>query len=127
MSLEFVEAGIDFAVVESLCTLADRLEEQRLWVKLRVDAQDVEDDARSCAIVATTNDVAIADDEDELALVVVLKASERVDRAPERFFALRVTRDLAQDELVLQLRILLATELQRRQDYDNCHLRLKAK
>ena len=95
MSLEFVEAGIDFAVVESLCTLADRLEEQRLWVKLRVDAQDVEDDARSCAIVATTNDVAIADDEDELALVVVLKACKRIDRASEGLLVFRIARDLA--------------------------------
>ena len=127
MALEFVEAGIYFAVVESLCALADRLEEQRLRVELRINAQDVENDTRSRAIVATADDVAIADDEDELALVVVLKASERVDRAPERFFALRVTRDLAQDELVLQLRILLATELQRRQDYDNGQLRRKAK
>ena len=126
MSLEFVEAGINFAVVESLCALADRLEKQRLRVELRINAQDVENDTRSRAIVATTDDVAIADDEDELALVVVLKASERVDRAPERFFALRVTRYLAQDELVLQLRILLATELQRRQNYDNGQLRHEA-
>ena len=126
MALEFVEAGIYFAVVEGLCALADRLEEQRLRVELRINAQDVENDTRSRAIVATTDDVAIADDEDELALVVVLEASERVDRAPERFFALRVTRDLAQDELILQLRILLATELQRRQDYDNGQLRREA-
>ena len=116
MSLEFVEAGINFAVVESLCALADRLEEQRLRVELRINAQDVENDTRSRAIVATTDDVAIADDEDELALVIVVQSRQRVDRTTEGLLAFGITRDLAEHELVQHLGVPLRRQLESSQD-----------
>ena len=42
-----------------------------------------------------------ADEEEQLALVVVLELRERVDARPERLLALGIARDLADDKLVV--------------------------
>ena len=59
--------------------------------------------AQARAVHVATNDHTIADDEQQLALVVVLHLRERVDRLLERGVALRVTWHLTDDELVVVL------------------------
>ena len=103
MTFKLVETRVDFSVVELLGSLSDGLEQQRLWVQLRVDSEDVEDDSRGRSIVSTSDDVSVAENEHELPLVVVLESRERVERPSKGFLSLGVAGDLADDELVLEL------------------------
>ena len=116
MTFELVETGVDLAVVESLHTLSNRLHPERLRIQLRVDAKDVEDDAGCGAVVASTNNVTVADDEDELSLIVIVESRKRIDRTPQRLLAFGVTRNLTENELVEHFGITLAAELESGQD-----------
>lgn len=111
MTLELIESRVDLAVVERLGAFADRLEKKWFRIQLRVDAEDVQHDTGGCAIISATNDIPVADDEDQLTLVVILEGCEGVDRSSERVFTFCVTRDLTQNEFVLQFRLTLASEL----------------
>lgn len=116
MALELIQTGVNLPVVQLLRTLTNRLEQERLRIKLRVDTENIQDNARRGTVVTATDNIAVADDEDELSLVVVVQIGERVDGTPERIFAFSITGNLAQDELVEHLGIALATQLQRSQD-----------
>jgi hypothetical protein len=100
MSLEFVEPGVDFAVIQLLATLADAPEHQRLGVERRVNAENVEGDAWSRAIVSAADDIAVANEEQQLAFVVVFERGEGVNCTPKRFLSFRIARYLTYNELV---------------------------
>ena len=117
MAFELIQTRVHLAIVELLRPLADGLVQEWLRIELRVDSKDVEDNTGRGAVVTSSDDVPVADDEDQLALVVVVEVRERVDGTAERVLALGITRHLANDELVLQLRLTLARELKRSQDY----------
>lgn len=59
-------------------SITDRLEAERLRVDRRIRTKNVEDDLRSRSVVSTSDDHSIANDEEQLPLVVVLESSERV-------------------------------------------------
>lgn len=118
MALKLVEPRVDLSVVELARSFTDRLEQQGLWVKFGIDSEDIEDDTRGRPVVAATDDVAVADDKDQLSLVVIVEGGKRVDGPSERFFAFGITRHLAEYKLVLKLGRSLAGQLERSQDYD---------
>lgn len=117
MTLKFIQSRIDLAIVQCPISLTNTLEQQRLRVQLGVDSKNVQHDSRSGTIISTTDDVAIADDEDELALVVIIERSKRVDSPTERVLAFGVAWHLTKHKLVLKLRCALASELKSSQDY----------
>lgn len=80
VTFELVETGIDFTVVQLPGTLTDRLEQKRLGIQFGVDTENVKDDPGSCAIVASTDDVSVANEEHELSLVIIIESGEGVDR-----------------------------------------------
>ena len=101
-------------------TITDGLEAEWLGVDRRVGAEDVEHNARRGPVVSRPDNHAVlrstpislqpggnrierthADHEQQLPLVVVLEARERVNAVPERLLALGVARDLANDEFVV--------------------------
>lgn len=116
MTLKLVQTRVDLAVVELTRTLANGLVQKRLRIKLRVHTKNIEDDARRCAVVTCTDDVTVADDKDQLPLVIVVQRSEGVDGTPERLFAFGVARDLAQHEFVQHLGVPFRGELKGSQD-----------
>lgn len=116
VTFELVETRVDLSVVELLGSFSDGLEEQRLWIQLRVDSEDIEDDSRSRSIVSTSDDVSVAENEHELPFVVVLESRERVERSSKGFLSLGVAGDLADDELVLELGIPFRGELKSGED-----------
>jgi hypothetical protein len=118
VSFEFIETTVYLAVVECFGALADALEKERLGIDFGIHAEDIEGNSRCCTIVTTSNDVAVTDNEDELAFVVVVEGGKRVDRSAEGILAFRVTGNLAKYELILKLRVALSTELQCSQDYE---------
>ncbi|KAI3482061.1 hypothetical protein L1887_55325 [Cichorium endivia] len=113
VAFELVETRVDLGVVELLGTFGDGLEHERLGVDLGIDAEDVEHDTWRGTVVAAADDHAVADEEEELALVVVLEAGERVDGLAQLFFGFGVAGHLADDKLVLLLGRALGAELER--------------
>ena len=95
VAARLMQARVDLGHVVLLVAVADREEAERLGVDGRVGAEDVEHDLGRRAVVARTDNHAVADDHEELALVVVLELGERVDARPQRLLALGVARDLA--------------------------------
>ena len=116
MAFELIQTRVHLAIVELLRPLADGLVQEWLRIELRVDSKDVEDNTGRGAVVTSSDDVPVAYDEDKLPLVVVVQRGQRVDRATQGLLAFRVTRDLAEHELVQHLRIAFGRELQGGQD-----------
>lgn len=116
MAFKLVQARIDFPVIQRLGTLTNRFEQQRLRVELRVNAENVQNNSGRRTIVTTTDDIAIANDENQLAFVIIIESSKRINRAAQRVLSFCVTRHLTQDELVLKFRVAFTTELQRSND-----------
>ena len=116
MPLEFVQTRIYLPIIQRLTALTDTLEQERLRVDVRIHTENVEHDPWGRTIITRTDDVPVTDDENELALIVVVEGGEGVDSTPERVFAFGVTGDLGQDELVLEFRGGLRSELQGGED-----------
>jgi hypothetical protein len=116
VTFELRETTVHLAVVECFGAFACVLEKKRLGVDFGIHAGDVEGKPRRCAIATTTNDITLTDDEDELTLVIVVEGGEGVDCSGKEILAFHVTGNLAQHELMLELRIALSTELQCSQD-----------
>jgi len=90
VSLELVKSGVDLSIVELPGTFTDRLEQQGLGIEFRVDAENVQNNSRGRTIVAASNDISVANDKDQLALVIIIQCCKSVNRPPERFFPLSV-------------------------------------
>jgi hypothetical protein len=116
MPLELIKTRIDLAIIQRLRSFTHTLEQQGLHVEVGIHTENIENNPRRRPVVSATDDVTIADDENELALVVVVESSERVDSTSERVFAFGVARNLAEDELVLQFGRPLRTKLEGSQD-----------
>ena len=116
MTFELVQPRVNLPVVDLLRAFTNGLEHQGFRVQLRVDTEDVKNNTRSRTVVAASDNVTVADDEEKLPLVVVVQRGQRVDRATQGLLAFRVTRDLAEHELVQHLRIAFGRELQGGQD-----------
>lgn len=116
MALELIQPRVDLAVIQSLATLTNTPKQQRLRVDIRIHTENIENDPRSRTVVPTTDDVSIADNEDELPLIIIVERRERVDRTTKRIFAFGIARDLAQNELVLQFGIALRAKLKGSKD-----------
>ena len=136
MAFKLVQARIGLPVAELLRAFPDGLEHERLRVpRRRVNAHDVQDNVRRGSIVATTYNVAITGDEDQLPFIVVVQTSEQVDGGAQRVFALGIAWDLAEHEFDQSFRETLCPKLQRRQSYStrqtskalplHCHLHFK--
>lgn len=116
MTLKLIQPRVHLSVIELLGSLPDGFKQKRLRIQLGVDSEDVEHDPRRRAVVPASNDVAVAEDEHELPLVVVLERGERVERPAERLLAFGVAGDLADDKLVLKLRRAFRRELESGED-----------
>lgn len=103
MTSVLIQTSVDLTHVVLLQSLAEREERERLRVKVGINTQDVERNSRRGSVVARTDDVAITDDDDELPLVVVLEARQRVNRLFEGLFTFSVARHLADDKFVVVL------------------------
>ena len=73
MTFKLVEARINLAIIELLGAFADRFEQERLGIKLWIDTKNIQNNARRSTVIPTTDDVAVTNDEQEFALVVVIK------------------------------------------------------
>ena len=116
MTFKLVESRVDLSVVKRFGALADGLEEQWLWVKLGVNAEDIKNNTGRCAVITTSNDVSVANDKNQFPLVIIVERRERVDCTPERVLAFGVTWYLAEYEFILHFRLTLASKLQRSQN-----------
>lgn len=76
VTFKFVQTRVDFAVIDLLRTLGNRLEHERFRVEFGVDTENIEDNSRCRPIVSTANNIPVAYHEDEFAFVVVLQGSE---------------------------------------------------
>ena len=63
MTFKFIESGVDLAVIQLFTALSDAPEHQRLRVERRINAKNIESDTWCGAIISTTDDVAVADEE----------------------------------------------------------------
>lgn len=75
----FVESSVDLPHVVLLLTFSEREEAERFRIEVGIDSEDVEDDSRRGSVVSGSDDHSVAEDDDELPLVVVLESSQRVD------------------------------------------------
>lgn len=116
MPLMLIQARIHLRIIQLPTPLADTLEQQRLRIELRINPKNIQDDPRGRPIIARPNNISVADDEDKLALVVVVEDGERVDCAFEGFFAFGIAWDLADDEFVEEFWLSLRAELQGGED-----------
>ena len=117
MTLELVQTGIHLAIIQRPAAFTDTLEQERFWIQLGIDSEDVQHNPGGGAVITASDDVAIADDKYELALVIVVECSQGVDGPTERVFALSIARHLTKYEFVLKLRCTLASKLQSSQDW----------
>ena len=76
MALKFIETGVNFTVVDLPRAFTNRLEQKGLRIKLGINTKDIKDDTRSCAIVTSTNDVSVADEEHKLSLIIVVEGGK---------------------------------------------------
>ena len=76
MAFELIQTRVDLAVIELLRAFTNGLVQKRFRIELRVHTEDVKHDTRRRAVVSSTNDVTVANDEDEFALVVVVQCSQ---------------------------------------------------
>jgi hypothetical protein len=76
VALKLVETRVNLAVVELLTARADRLERKGRRINLGINTKNVENNLGGGTIITLTNDNTIANDTDELALVVVLEGSQ---------------------------------------------------
>ena len=113
VSSNLIQAREDLAHVVLLGALAERDEAERLGIVVGIRTEDIEHDARCWPIVTGTDNHTVADNDKELALVIVLRLSEGVDRLLERSVTFRITRDLTDDELVVVFRRTRGTEVDR--------------
>ena len=111
VSLVLVQPRVHLAIINLFRTFANRSEHQRLRINLGVDTQNIQNDPRRRTVVPAPNDVAVTNDEHQLALVVIVKRRERVNRPSERVLAFGVTGNLAQHKLVQHFRRALAAQL----------------
>jgi len=79
MTLKLVQSRVDLSVIELSRPFANRFEQQRLRIEFGIDPENVENDTRRRPVVTATDNVAVADDEDQLSLVVIVEGSERID------------------------------------------------
>jgi hypothetical protein len=99
-----------------LRALANRFEHQRFRISCGVNAKDIENDGRCWPFITTTDDVPITNDKNQIPLVVIVQTSKGIDCATKRVLSFCVTRNLAQYELIQQLREVLGIELKRSKD-----------
>lgn len=116
MPLEFIKTRIHLSIIQRLRSLSNRFEQKRLRVQRGIYTQNIQHDPRCGTVIPTSNDIAIANDKDELPFIVVIQSSERVDRAAERVLAFSVTRHLAEYEFVLQFGLAFGAKLESSQD-----------
>jgi hypothetical protein len=109
VTLVFIETGVDLAVVELFTSLAERLARQCRWVHLWINSENVQNDLRGGTVISATNNHTVTNDEDQLSLVVILQSSERVETLAKIVLTLSVSRNHADDELVLGSRATLGT------------------
>ena len=79
MTLKLVQSRVDLSVIELSRPFANRFEQQRLRIEFGIDPENIENDTRRRPVVTATDNVAVADDEDQLSLVVIVEGSERID------------------------------------------------
>ena len=113
-----VQARVDLAHVVLLHPLSQRVEAQGLWVQIRIRAEDVKHDARCRAVISGTDDHTVADDKQQLALIVILELGQRVDSSPQRVFSFGIARNLADNELVVIFWRTRRTEVDRSQELE---------
>lgn len=116
MTLKLIESTVNLAVIQLLRAFANRLKQKRFRVELRIDAEQVKDDSWRRTVVTGTDNVTVAKEEDELALVVVVECCEGIDCLAKRLLALSVTGDLTDDKLVQGLGVALSRELKGSKD-----------
>lgn len=117
VTFEFVQARVNLSIVELLRSLPDGLEHEGFRIpRCRINAKDVQHNVRRGSFVATTDDIAIADEEDQLPLIIVVQCCERVDGTAQRILAFSIARDLAEHEFVQTFGETLGPKLQRSQD-----------
>lgn len=73
MTLKLIQPRIDLRIIHLLAPLSNTLEQQRLRVQFRIHPNDIKHDPGRGSIVSRTDDVPIADDEDEFPFVVILE------------------------------------------------------
>ncbi|KAF8493134.1 hypothetical protein JB92DRAFT_3100207 [Gautieria morchelliformis] len=56
---------------------------QRLWIQLGIHAETVEYNKRCRAIIATTDDISITNEEHQLAFIIISESSQRINRAAD--------------------------------------------
>lgn len=118
VTFELVQARVNLPVVELLRPLPDGLEHERFRIpRRRIDAEDVQHNVGCGSFVATTNDIAITDDENQLPFIVVVQCGQRVDGTAQRVLTLGIARDLAKYEFVQTFGETLCPKLQRSQNY----------
>jgi len=74
MPLKLIQPTIHLSIIQRLRPLTHTLKQQRLRIHFRIHTQNIQHDPRRRTVVPTSNDVPIADDKDELALVVVVES-----------------------------------------------------
>lgn len=116
MTLKLVQPGVYLSIIQSLRPLSYTPKQQRLRIPIRIHPQDIQSNPRRRPVVPASNNVPIADDEDEFPLVIVIERSKRVNGTSERVFAFGITGNLAEHEFILQLWVAFGTELESRQD-----------
>ena len=62
MTFELVQSGVYLSIIKLPGAFADALEHKWLGIEPRVNAQDIQNDPRSWAVVPRPDNVSIADD-----------------------------------------------------------------
>ncbi|KAL0769411.1 hypothetical protein CaCOL14_008719 [Colletotrichum acutatum] len=118
VTLDFVQTRVDLAHVVLLLTFTERLEAEGFGVDGIGNTQNVEHDARRRLVVALTDNHTVADNDEELALIVVMHAGDGINGTAKSLLVFGVGGNLAHDKLVEVLRHVLATELERGQELE---------
>lgn len=81
MPFELIQTRIDFAIIELPRSFADRFEKEGFWVKFGINTKKIQNNTWRGSIISTSNDISIADDEQEFTFVIVLQSCQRVYRS----------------------------------------------
>ena len=76
MPLKLVETRIHLSVIDCTRTFSDGLEKQGFWIEFGIHAKDVKDDSGRWQFITAANDHAVANDEKEFPLIVIVESGE---------------------------------------------------
>ncbi|TFK16673.1 hypothetical protein FA15DRAFT_412493 [Coprinopsis marcescibilis] len=108
MPITLIQPTIHLSHIMLLRLLSQTHKAQRLRVQIRIHPKNIQHNPRRRPIIPTPHNHPIANDQQRLALIIILELRQTINRPPQTPIPLRIARHLADHKLVMVVRSPLA-------------------